>query len=199
MRYVGTAFPEWTATDRFFSSCVLFWGKGGPAPTCLSIGAPTSPLISNVIMYDFDSMLAKFCIESGLVYTRYADDITISSTGYLDMNLIIDKVSQIIGTSITPKLKINENKTIIVSKSKSRRVTGLVITNDGLISLGHERKRLIRAMTYRATQDKLDLEEKEHLAGMLAFAQAVEPAFVESLMSKYRVMDVRNLIKQIRR
>jgi RNA-directed DNA polymerase len=34
---------------------ILFWGQRTKTPTCLSIGAPTSPMISNLIMFDLDS------------------------------------------------------------------------------------------------------------------------------------------------
>lgn len=50
---------------------------GGP-PGVLPQGAPTSPMLSNLATKTLDSRLADFAIDRGMVYTRYADDITIS-------------------------------------------------------------------------------------------------------------------------
>ena len=56
-----------------------FWGDGTFHPVCLSIGAPSSPLISNIVMFEFDQKAMEMASELKLTYTRYADDITISS------------------------------------------------------------------------------------------------------------------------
>lgn len=42
-------------------------------------GAPTSPIISNYICRNFDGQLTKICHELKCYYSRYADDITIST------------------------------------------------------------------------------------------------------------------------
>ena len=41
-------------------------------------GAPTSPVVSNLICFRLDAKLQRLAKESGCVYTRYADDITFS-------------------------------------------------------------------------------------------------------------------------
>ncbi|MBN2218563.1 MAG: RNA-directed DNA polymerase [Pirellulales bacterium] len=41
-------------------------------------GAPTSPRLSNLVNYPLDARLSAMCERLGAVYTRYADDITIS-------------------------------------------------------------------------------------------------------------------------
>ncbi len=42
-------------------------------------GAPTSPVVSNFVCAKMDSQLRKFAVEHRCRYTRYADDITIST------------------------------------------------------------------------------------------------------------------------
>jgi RNA-directed DNA polymerase len=45
----------------------------------LVIGAPTSPVLSNALMYDFDQKWSQICTDYQVTYTRYADDIYMST------------------------------------------------------------------------------------------------------------------------
>jgi len=185
MAYAKATFPHWTAHDIEFSLFVMFWGAGGYKPVCLSIGAPTSPLVSNALMYQFDGVLSNFAAANGLVYTRYADDITISAEGRLDKDAIMAEIYSALDLIEYPRLKLNTAKTKLASKATSRRVTGLVLANDGSLSLGRERKRLISAMVHRAVRGLAEPDAIAHLRGLLAFANDVEPSFVAMLRKKY--------------
>ena len=39
-------------------------------------GAPSSPAITNIILYEFDEQIGQWCRERGIDYTRYCDDMT---------------------------------------------------------------------------------------------------------------------------
>ena len=39
-------------------------------------GAPTSPMLSNIIASKMDEMMLEYCKKRGIIYTRYADDLT---------------------------------------------------------------------------------------------------------------------------
>ncbi len=192
--YVEALRPDWSDTDRIFSALVLFWGAGGPRPSCLSIGAPTSPLISNAIMYEFDDNFSRFCRENCLIYTRYADDITISSKEFLNDTAVVGEIERLLSVMAYPKLSLNPKKTRLASKAGSRRVTGLVLANDGSVSLGRERKRLIRSMIHHVISGSSDPSTEDHLAGLLAFAGDIEPEFVNDLARKYG-SEALNLVK----
>ena len=60
---------------------LLFWApnKASIGKVVLSIGAPSSPLISNFIMHPFDEEIYNICKAQNIIYTRYADDITFST------------------------------------------------------------------------------------------------------------------------
>ena len=49
------------------------------------LGARTSPRVSNVILVSFDEAMVALALEPGLVYTRYADDLSFSGAEYFDM------------------------------------------------------------------------------------------------------------------
>jgi hypothetical protein len=46
---------------------------------CLAIGAPSSPALSNAVMFDFDEKWHARCQEIGVTYSRYADDLYFST------------------------------------------------------------------------------------------------------------------------
>jgi RNA-directed DNA polymerase len=183
--YVSSRFSDWTREDIAFSAFVMFWGEGGYQPSCLAVGAPVSPSVSNALMYRFDNTLTDYAKEQNLKYTRYADDITFSSEGFLNKLATIRKVQRTLREIEYPKLTLNQKKTRLASKATMRQVTGLVITNESKISLGREKKRIISAMVNQAINGSLSIETSMRLKGLLAYAQDVEPTFVMSLGRKY--------------
>jgi len=41
-------------------------------------GSPSSPAITNIILYEFDELVGQWCREQEIAYTRYCDDMTFS-------------------------------------------------------------------------------------------------------------------------
>lgn len=163
---------------------ILFYDKG-MGDHCLSIGAPSSPLLSNIIMYSFDEELYEYCVGKGIVYTRYSDDLSLSTSNPALRSDVLIRIRRLLVESPYPKLQINEDKTIYASRANKRIVTGLVVTNDGEISIGRAKKRLIRAQIYKYLQGLLDDDEVKYLKGMVAYVNSVEPSFVIRMKNKY--------------
>jgi RNA-directed DNA polymerase len=160
----------------------------------LSIGAPSSPMVSNILLYRFDLAIEGLCAGMGVIYTRYADDLTFS-TNRTDVLQRIEKQIPKICTALgSPRLFLNRQKTVYASKRGSRRVTGLVLSNDGLVSIGRDKKRGIRATFHKYMSGGLADDEVAHLAGMLAFINSVEPSFLRRLSEKYGSAAVRDLL-----
>lgn len=168
-----------------FLTKALFWGRGQKAPYCLSIGAPSSPLVSNVIMFDFDTNMHRFAEKHGVRYTRYADDITVSAREFRSLFVFEKHLRAYISRNRTPSLTINEEKRAVFSPSERRLVTGLVLTPDGKVSLGRDRKREISALIHRCSLAQLEPEELGYLHGLLAFALSSERLFVGRMRKKY--------------
>lgn len=184
-RYATDHFSEWSEEELEFSCRILFWGAGTYNPKCLAIGAPTSPLLSNALMYEVDVKLAAYADEAKLRYTRYADDITFSSRQFLNFELTLAAVKETLMAARNTSVLVNDEKTVLVSNKLTRRVTGLVITPESRVSLGRDRKRLISAMVHHAHRKSLAPADWPKLAGLLAFAADAEPAFIERLRTKY--------------
>lgn len=184
-KFAKNQFSDWSDLEMQFSCNILFWGGGGNSPKCLAIGAPTSPLLSNALMYEVDVKLAEYAEQFGLNYSRYADDITFSSKEWLDYDKVLDVVQGTLASATYTSVRLNERKTILVSNNSARRVTGLMITPDNKISLGRSRKRLISSMVHHASCKTLAVDDWPKLAGLLSFAADAEPDFVERLKVKY--------------
>lgn len=181
-RHLESTLPdELDGSARALVSRVCCWAPMRAPPLRLCIGAPTSPLLSNSIMYRFDDFMSKLAIADGVEYTRYADDLTFSTKYAGTLDRYRDHVSGALRELEYPRLSINEEKTVFASRASHRRVTGVVLTPTGTLSLGRERKRIIRAMFHRNSLGLLSQDEKEHLAGLLAFADSIEPGFSKRL------------------
>jgi RNA-directed DNA polymerase len=172
---------------------ILFWRPKGTKDLCLSIGAPTSPLLSNILMLGFDRRVSAFCADHGVAYTRYADDLTFSAKNSESLAQVEEMVHGLCRRMRRPSLTIKEEKTVRVSKRDSRRVTGLVLTNDRKVSLGRDLKRRIRAWVHHFVTDRLSEEDALRLRGMLNHVNSVEPAFIQRLIEKYGAGTIRRI------
>ena len=172
---------------------LLFWLPKRNNDFQLSIGAPSSPFLSNAIMYSFDNEIFEYCSEKKITYTRYADDMAFSMHDMKMRGEVLKKVESVLAFQPFPTLKLNNRKTVFGSKAHRRMVTGLILANNGTVSLGRERKRRIRAQIHHLMQGKLTDKEKSNLQGMLAFARDIEPDFVGRMENKYGQQVIKNL------
>lgn len=90
----------------------------------LAQGAPTSPLLSNIVLKEFDREAANFCKKNEISYSRYADDITLSfNNGPLTTGIILNHFRSLIENF---NFKLNEKKIKILKKGSRQEVTGIV-------------------------------------------------------------------------
>jgi RNA-directed DNA polymerase len=162
---------------------LLFWKPRGLRMQ-LCIGAPSSPFISNALMCDVDVAIASLAIEREVVYTRYADDMTFSCENKGVLPELQALVERVVESSRTPRLKVNDGKTVHISRAQRMVVTGVTISTSAEISLGRERKRLIRSMVHRFQRGELDLDDCWKLKGLIAFAHDIEPDFAFRMREK---------------
>lgn len=151
----------------------------------LTIGAPSSPAITNAMMFEFDQRLFNYCQSKDLIYTRYADDLFISSD---EPDKLVTLETQILKAKREVphlSLRLNRKKTTYLSKKYVRRITGVVITPNHELSIGRERKREIKALIHRWLNKNLEVEKIHYMRGMLAFARDIEPEFEKRIRVKY--------------
>lgn len=120
------------------------YGIGVEAATCiaqlacykgsLAQGAPSSPILTNMICSPMDTHLIKLAKKYKLQYTRYADDITFSNyneqfpqgiiKGELNNLIIGDELDNILTKD---GFKVNMNKVFLNDNFTRQEVTGLIV------------------------------------------------------------------------
>jgi RNA-directed DNA polymerase len=98
-------------------------------------GAPTSPVVSNMVCVSLDSGLRRLAQEHGCTYTRYADDITLSTTRRRFPKQLVstpDDSSWQIGDAVRQVIeqnsfRINGAKVRLRTLGQRHEVTGLVV------------------------------------------------------------------------
>lgn len=176
---------QWTEDEVDYLSRILFWKSDRKGDLRLSIGAPSSPMLSNILLYRFDEEVSAMCAKFDVTYTRYADDLSFSTNRFGILKRIERNIPEICTRLEYPRLLVNRKKTVHVSKKAARRVTGLILTNEGNVSIGREKKRLIRAQLHSYTKSLLDAKGMKSLAGIVAYVNSVEPLFLKRLAEMY--------------
>lgn len=115
-------------------------------------GSPTSSYISNLVMKEFDEEIGAYCIEQGISYTRYSDDMTFS--GDFLPKTLIKKVQSMLSKH---GMVLNYKKIHVISRNYRQSVTGIVVNEKMQVSREYRKK--IRQEVYFI--NKLGL--KQHL------------------------------------
>ncbi|TCP96190.1 retron-type reverse transcriptase [Cricetibacter osteomyelitidis] len=177
---------SYSVEDREIISRLLFWKPSRYKEyLSLSIGAPSSPLISNFIMYSFDKKINDYCNNINVTYTRYADDITFTTNVRNILFDIPNEIKKILLEEFSGKIIINNKKTIFSSKANNRHVTGIRLTNDNKLSIGRNKKRVLSSKVHHYSLGKINDDEAKKLQGELAFTFYIEPEFESKLIKKY--------------
>tara|TARA_R110001583_G_scaffold170238_1_gene323650 strand:- start:7192 stop:8148 length:957 start_codon:yes stop_codon:yes gene_type:complete len=176
-----------TSQDFKLLEQLCFWcpSKKIGGKLILSVGAPTSPSISNFIMYQFDELVSDWCKKRKITYTRYADDISFSTNLKNSLFEVPKLIESTLKTNFAKRITIKASKTVFSSKAHNRHITGVTITNEGELSIGRDRKRYISSLIHKFKLDLLVQDEIEHLKGLLGFAFHVEPVFRDRMIKKY--------------
>jgi RNA-directed DNA polymerase len=108
----------------------------------LPVGAPTSPVISNLLTYELDKSLAEYATVNEGIYTRYADDITFSFNRWIDDSMIIGIRESISEAGLT----VNDSKFRVCSLNRRQSVTGLIVNEKVNVDRRYIRK--VRAILF---------------------------------------------------
>ncbi|MBN1477168.1 RNA-directed DNA polymerase [Candidatus Sumerlaeota bacterium] len=134
-------------------------------------GAPTSPALSNLVFRPLDHRLSALAKRRGIIFTRYADDLTFSGKG--DTPGILPTVREILGEA---GFRLRADKTRVQRRGRAQRVLGLTV-NDG-VGVARSLRRNLRAALHRAARQggRPTTEQMARIEGMIAHIGSVSPA-----------------------
>lgn len=137
-------------------------------------GAPTSPVLCNLVMSSYDYKIQKYCHKKGLIYTRYADDILISSRVDFDWKEVQDFIQELL-----KPYTIAEAKTRYGNFNGRNWNLGIMYTNDYKLTVGHKRKHNLKCAVHNyCTKEELRTAEQFYkLQGQLAYCRYIEPDY----------------------
>lgn len=179
--------PEWkldASAKNLIRLACFFHGD------TLAVGYPSSPIISNIVMLDFDTALLKLISDKKkfgeVVYTRYADDLIFSTNKQGVSYSLLNEITTLINKTKSPNIELNLAKTKIGSSSGgSASVTGLKICANGHITIHRNHKDHLRLMLSLYKKGELNPDEYSSLLGHLAYVHYVDSAFYTKLQNKF--------------
>lgn len=110
-------------------------------------GAPTSPLIANMIFGEHEANLVQEYIHQGITYTRFVDDITISSRGRIEDQKLGAIIGQVYGMLLNKGLQPNRKKQKVYI-GEGRGNVHAIITRRGRLLYEKSRRKRIKLEAY---------------------------------------------------
>ena len=146
-------------------------------------GAPSSPIITNLITRILDYRIVKIAKKYRFTYSRYADDLTFSTNRELNSNKLRASkelenfLTELEDLIISSGFEINPKKTRLSNNMQRQEVTGLVVNKK--INVKREYVKNTRAMAFRLYKDGAFEIDKtpgtiNQLTGRFAFIFQIE-------------------------
>ena len=169
--------------EKALSLCFL---NGG-----LPQGTPTSPMLTNALMIPIDHAISKTCHEyqPHLCYTRYADDILISSEYSFKWTDVQNKLIAILNSFEAP-FSLHPDKTRYGSSAGRNWNLGVMLNAENKITIGHEKKKVFKAMVFQFMTDDAKgvawgLEDVQHFLGLISYYRMVEKESIDAILATY--------------
>lgn len=150
---------------------------------CLPQGAPTSPMLSNLVCIKLDKRIEAFCKKYNLNYTRYADDITISSLEKLS-RLKCEYIKSFVDMVIVEEGFIpNQEKYRRFVNGQALKVTGITVNTKANVDkkIIRELENAIRYILKYGLDSHLnrinydsDIDYTNHLYGLAFYIKMVD-------------------------
>uniref|UniRef100_C6E134 RNA-directed DNA polymerase n=1 Tax=Geobacter sp. (strain M21) TaxID=443144 RepID=C6E134_GEOSM len=169
-----------------------------PKVGCLPQGAPTSPMLSNLVSRGMDEALFSLAKKHRAKYSRYSDDLTFS---FLDSNrdAIIEFKAEAVDIIRKSGFTVNANKSKLVPPGARKIVTGLVV-NERRPTLQKEYRDRIRSHLYYCQKFGVPAHCKSkgfrsiigfrnHLEGLIRYAIGIQEDLGKEFLDQFLAID----------
>lgn len=164
-------------------------------------GSPLSPLLSNLVLVEFDKILTTILLRDlsqRFTYTRYADDMLISCPYSFKFENIV-KVIEDLFEELNLPFEIARHKLRYSSKAGRNWNLGLMYNQDQRITVGSKRKRELHSLVNSfVTEYPWDIQSTQELIGKLGYLKNVEPDYYDNLITKYNTKYNVNVISMFK-
>lgn len=165
-------------------------------------GAPTSPMLANLVCRDLDERLLAVAERDDAQYTRYADDMTFSSNDASFGRDRSKKLIQVVYQQLARQsLSPNTAKTTIVPPGARKVVLGLnveeaeprltrqfkVLLRQHIYYLSHKDVGVVKHARTREFASVTGL--RHYLEGLLAFAAQIEPQWAAIQLGHFQAIE----------
>lgn len=158
-------------------------------------GSPCSPILSNIICRKMDEEMKRLAYKVGASYSRYADDMTISTD---DIRLFVSKKEAFKKIIERNGFILNNKKERLQYHNQPQFVTGLLV-NEG-VKIRRSFKKDIEKHIYYCEKygifnhlKQIGMEEKsfykEYLYGKVNFIRSVEPEIGNHFLERLNKLD----------
>jgi RNA-directed DNA polymerase len=161
-------------------------------PRGLPQGASTSPGLSNQVARRLDRRLAGLATKLGVMYTRYADDMTFSGDAAFNSKVgyLMARVRHL---AEAEGFRVNEAKSRVLRQNAAQVVTGLVVNDRP--GVPRDEVRRLRAILHRAKLEGLDAQNRhDHpnfrawLRGKIAYVGMSRPDVGARLLAELEAL-----------
>ena len=198
-RQLRKLYPFALFTDQEYQSFITHIVAVGCLDNGLPQGTPLSPTLTNLLMVEFDKWMTEYAYANALRYTRYADDLIISSKYSFRFDPIVSDIIEYMEENDYP-FTVNESKTRYGSSSGSNFNLGLMLNKENNITIGHRKKKELKNSLFFFYKNQADWDsyDKYKLLGELEWLRANEPEVHSALIAwfnrKHRC-DILELLK----
>jgi retron-type reverse transcriptase len=149
-------------------------------------GAPTSPVISNLVCLGLDKKLSDLAAANGVTITRYADDIAVSGDSPDTINLKTAVFSNIYSYGLVP----NKKKTKIRKYYQRQQITGVIVNTK--TSVKKETWKNLRARLYNIKRDQktIPLSEFQQIRGQIEWIKSLNQTRGDQLLQQLLLINV---------
>lgn len=154
-------------------------------------GTVISPLISNIMMIPIDHKLFNGLAHRDIVYTRYADDIHMSSESLFPWRDIVKFIEDTLKEFGAPWVIKNEKTHFGKKAGRSANwCLGLLLNKDNNITVSAKKKNYFKAALCSFILDTKngkpwDIGDVQHLRGLLSYYTMVEKEYFEKIIKQY--------------
>ena len=152
-------------------------------------GSPSSPMLTNIILKPFDDELFSYWEKQDAYYSRFGDDIIVSSNSKLSWfkKYLTNKVKKF-------GLKINVKKFQEMRKTKRQKILGLIINEK--VNMPKKEIEEVKRILHKAKNSGLETQNKNnhpnfraHIAGRIVQIKIFNPDVGEKLWEKFRSLN----------